>query len=90
VRAAADLLAQVDLLILPTRRPAHDSAQASTIEALYAAFELTLPGNLTGLPVLQVPNPTDADTGLQLIGRRLDDARLLEIGRHLSSIVREG
>ncbi|MFO7496648.1 MAG: amidase family protein [Desulfobacterales bacterium] len=93
VQAAADLLGQVDLLVLPTRRPAPDPAQAATIEATYAAFALTLPANVTGHPVLQVPNPTRAaatDMGLQLIGKRMDDARLLSIGMRLSSTAREG
>jgi aspartyl-tRNA(Asn)/glutamyl-tRNA(Gln) amidotransferase subunit A len=92
LRAATDLLAQVDMLVLPTRRPACDPGRAVTIEALYAAFGLTLPANLTGNPVLQVPDTAlaaDAGTGLQLIGRRLDDLRLLSIGMHLSSKTRE-
>ncbi|AOY59056.1 amidase family protein [Desulfococcus multivorans] len=93
MRAVTDLLAQVDMLVLPTRRPAHDPGRATTIEETYDAFGLALPANLTGHPVLQVPDPTLAagtDLGLQLIGRRLDDARLLSIGRQMSSIAGEG
>lgn len=93
LRAVAGLLGQVDLLVLPTRRPALDPAQAATVEATYSAFALTLPANVTGQPVLQMPDPTlaaDTDMGLQLIGPRLDDARLLSIGLHLSSTAWEG
>ena len=93
VRAVDDLLGQVDLIVLPTRRPASDPKRAATIQATYAAFALTLPASVTGHPALQVPNPGLAaaqDTGLQLIGRRLDDGRLLAIGQHLSSAAREG
>ncbi|WP_054031876.1 amidase family protein [Desulfatitalea tepidiphila] len=93
VRAVDDLLGKVDILVLPTRRPASDPAQAATIQATYAVFALTLPASVTGHPALQVPNPgvaADRDTGLQLIGRRLDDGRLLAIGQHLSSAAREG
>jgi len=93
LRAVAGLLGQVDLLVLPTRRPALDPAQAATVEATYSAFALTLPANVTGQPVLQMPDPTlaaDTDMGLQIIGPRLDDARLLSIGLHLSSTACEG
>jgi len=91
--AVDDLLGQVDLIVLPTRHPASDAMRAATIEATYTAFALTLPASVTGHPVLQVPNPglaADQDTGLQLIGRRLDDGRLLAIGQHLSSAARGG
>jgi aspartyl-tRNA(Asn)/glutamyl-tRNA(Gln) amidotransferase subunit A len=93
VRTVTDLLGQVDLLVAPTRRSAHDPLLAATVEATYSAFELTLPANLTGQPVLQVPDPTldgADDPGLQLTGLRLDDARLLAIGLQLSSLAREG
>jgi len=93
VQATSDMLGQVDMLVAPTCRPAHDPARATTIEATYAAFGLTLPANVTGLPVLQVPSPARApgtDFGLQLIGKRCDDAGLLAIGLALSSAAREG
>jgi aspartyl-tRNA(Asn)/glutamyl-tRNA(Gln) amidotransferase subunit A len=93
VRAAVDLLGQVDLLVSPTRRPAHDPARAATIDATYEAFLLTLPANVTGQPALQLPALAvgdGADVGVQLTGLRLDDARLLSIGTRLSSKAREG
>jgi aspartyl-tRNA(Asn)/glutamyl-tRNA(Gln) amidotransferase subunit A len=93
VRAAVDLLGQVDLLVSPTRRPAHDPAKSATIDATYEAFLLTLPANVTGQPALQLPALAvgdGADVGVQLTGLRLDDARLLSIGTRLSSKAREG
>jgi aspartyl-tRNA(Asn)/glutamyl-tRNA(Gln) amidotransferase subunit A len=94
VQATAELLGKVDLLVSPTRRPAHDPMRATTVTEVYEAFLATLPANVTGLPALHVPGETfDArqpDTGLQLIGARLDDARLLSIGMQLSSTARGG
>lgn len=92
LRAVDALLREVDLLLLPTWRPGRDPVEAATVEATYAAFALTLPANLTGHPALQVPDPALApgtDPGLQLIGRRMDDARLLSMGLHLSTSARE-
>jgi aspartyl-tRNA(Asn)/glutamyl-tRNA(Gln) amidotransferase subunit A len=92
VQATAELLGQVDLLVSPTRRPAHDPMRATTIAEVYEAFLPTLPANVTAMPALHVPgeNPDarQTDTGLQLIGARLDDARLLSIGMQLSSTTR--
>ncbi|MBP1716493.1 MAG: gatA, partial [Deltaproteobacteria bacterium] len=88
VRAAADLLTPVDLLVLPTRRLDHDAARTATINHIYDAFSLTLPANVTGQPSLQVPSlavHSGADIGLQLIGLRLEDARVLSIGLKISS-----
>ncbi len=92
-RAVTHLLDQVDLLLLPTRRAALDPTQAATIEETYHAFALTLSANVTGHPVLQIPDPTPAGgayMGLQLMGARLADMRLLSVGLCLSSTVREG
>jgi aspartyl-tRNA(Asn)/glutamyl-tRNA(Gln) amidotransferase subunit A len=93
VRAVTDLLEEVDLLVLPTRQPGRDAAQADTLAATYSAFARTLPASLAGLPALQVPHTQLAaptDPGLQLIGRRLDDARLLALGAQLLPTAREG
>jgi aspartyl-tRNA(Asn)/glutamyl-tRNA(Gln) amidotransferase subunit A len=92
VQATAELLGQVDLLVSPSRRPSHDPMRATTIAEVYEAFLPTLPANVTGMPALHVPgeNPDarQPETGLQLIGARLDDARLLSIGMQLSSTTR--
>lgn len=86
VRTVHDLLGNVDVLVLPTRRVDHDPADAHTIRQLYDAFSLTLLTNVTGQPTLQVPAVAvdgGVDTGLQLIGLRLDDTLLLSIGMKL-------
>ncbi len=88
VRATADLLGKVDLLVFPTRRREHDAARAATINRIYDAFSLTLPANVTGQPSLHIPSlalHSGADIGVQLIGLRLEDSRLLSIGIKLSS-----
>ena len=91
VRAVADLLGHVDLLVSPTRRLAQDAPRAATINQIYDAFSLTLPANVTGQPSLQVPSlalHAGADIGLQLTGIRLEDSRLFSIGLKLSSTAR--
>ena len=88
VRATTDLLGHVDLLVFPTRRLEHDAARATTINHIYDAFSLTLPANVTGQPSLHIPSlalHSGADVGVQLIGLRLADPRLLSIGLKLSS-----
>jgi aspartyl-tRNA(Asn)/glutamyl-tRNA(Gln) amidotransferase subunit A len=87
VHTSADLFSQVDLLAMPTRRLTHDAACAATVSQTYDAFALTLVANLTGQPALQLPGLAidgGLDAGLQLIGLRLDDARVLNAGLHLS------
>lgn len=86
VRTTDDLLNRVDLLVSPTRRPGHDPMKAATVDATYEAFLLTLPAAVTGLPALHAPVSAtigDIDPGMQLIGRRWDDARLLALGQRL-------
>jgi aspartyl-tRNA(Asn)/glutamyl-tRNA(Gln) amidotransferase subunit A len=93
VRAINDLLGHTDLLVMPTRRPAHDAARAASLAETYTAFKHTLPANVTGQPALQVPGLAmngQTDIGLQLLGRRLDDARVLSAGVRLLSLVQEG
>jgi len=88
VRAVADLLGHVDLLVSPTRRLEQDAARAATINHIYDAFSLTLPANVTGQPSLHIPSlalHAGADIGVQLTGIRLEDSRLFSIGLKLSS-----
>jgi aspartyl-tRNA(Asn)/glutamyl-tRNA(Gln) amidotransferase subunit A len=93
VRTSADLLGSVDLLVFPTRRLEHDAWRAATINHIYDAFLLTLPANVTGQPSLHVPSlalHAGTDIGVQLVGLRLDDPRLLSIGMKLSSTAQGG
>jgi len=93
VRAMAELLGQVDLLVFPTRRLEQDAARATTVSHIYDAFSFTLPANVTGQPSLQVPSlalDSGADLGLQLTGLRLEDSRLFSIGLKLSSAAQGG
>lgn len=88
VRAVTDLLKPADLIVLPTRRFDRNPSRAATVTHIYDAFSLTLPANVTGLPSLQVPSlavHSGADIGLQLVGLRLEDSRVLSIGMKLSS-----
>jgi aspartyl-tRNA(Asn)/glutamyl-tRNA(Gln) amidotransferase subunit A len=93
VRAVVDLLGHVDLLVFPTMRLDHDAEKAATINHIYDAFLLTLPANVTGQPSLHVPSlalHSEVDIGVQLIGLRLEDPRLLSIGLKLSSTAQGG
>jgi aspartyl-tRNA(Asn)/glutamyl-tRNA(Gln) amidotransferase subunit A len=47
-----------------------------------ALLRFTRPGNLTGLPAISLPcgsSAEDLPVGLQLIGRRFDEATLLRV-----------
>ena len=93
VRDVVDLLGHVDLLVFPTMRLGHDAEKAATINHIYDAFLLTLPANVTGQPSLHVPSlalHSEVDIGVQLIGLRLEDPRLLSIGLKLSSTAQGG
>lgn len=93
VGAVVDLLGHVDLLVFPTMRLGHDAEKAATINHIYDAFLLTLPANVTGQPSLHVPSlalHSEVDIGVQLIGLRLEDPRLLSIGLKLSSTAQGG
>jgi len=86
VRTMDDLLARVDAVALPTRRRGHSAEKAGTVSEVYDAFLLTLAASVTGLPALQIPGvATDGrfDSGLQLVGRRLSEHRLLSAGLRL-------
>ena len=75
-----DVFRTVDFLVFPTRRTGHDPWEAASVKAVYESFLLTLPANVTGSPAVQVPVCNvdgGVDIGLQVMGKRLDDARLL-------------
>ena len=80
-------LAQVDLIAAPVAPSvAWDlGSQADDPVANYLADIYTLPASLAGLPGLSMPvgfGARDRPVGLQLIGRALDEARLLQVADH--------
>jgi aspartyl-tRNA(Asn)/glutamyl-tRNA(Gln) amidotransferase subunit A len=87
VKAINSLFAEVDVLAFPTRsRGTHDEP-AKDMEDLYDAFVLTLPANVAGIPVVQIPGyctDGNADYGLQILGPRLGDGPLLSLAARLS------
>lgn len=93
VRTVDGLFDQVDLLALPTERFDAKRVQPETISEVYNVFLLTLAANVTGLPALHVPSLAgdgEADRGMQLVGPRLGDARVLSVGVTLSSLPAKG
>jgi aspartyl-tRNA(Asn)/glutamyl-tRNA(Gln) amidotransferase subunit A len=98
-RIRARLLAQTeaalerfDVLLLPTRRSAFDPSSAHTINTVYDVFSWTLLANITGHPAISLPNLVpckDTDLGLQLIGPRFQDERLLSMAARLTDLDKE-
>lgn len=89
VKGMANLLEKVDFLVFPTRKLTSDASGASTINETYDAFSLTLPANVTGQPSLHIPHIAEesgADVGLQILGPRGSDTRLLSFGMKISSL----
>lgn len=79
VDAALD---HVDALILPTMpAPPLRLDEAGDARAALAMTALVRPFNLSGHPALTVPVATAIPVGLQLVGRKGDEARLCAIGR---------
>lgn len=84
------LLDKCATLALPTlRRRFAEKPAAGSIAEIYEEFCLTLPANLLGMPVVSMPaiaSDEKTDLGIQLLGKRLDDIRLLAAARQLSSL----
>jgi len=86
------LFSQIDVLLAPTTPQTaarvgqeaftwEDGSQESVAEAY---VRLCAPANVTGLPALTVPfskDPLGLPIGMQIMGRALDDARVLQVGR---------
>ena len=88
-----ELFGRADLLALPTRQHEPDPCRAETLRDTYAAFRLTLAANVAGLPALHIPGlnlDAGTDLGLQLLGPRLGDARVLAAGARLSTHIHQG
>lgn len=86
VRQTDELLKKVNVLAFTTVRPDFNAGSANTINDVYDTFTLTLLANLTGLPSITLPGflyNKQTDMGLQLIGTRLNDEKLLSIGSQL-------
>lgn len=83
------LSSQADFLVFPLADGALPGIPAS-LAATYTQFATTAFANVTGQPVLCLPQQGGAQTGLQLSGPRLSDARLLALGEHLLNTRRGG
>ncbi len=83
---AEALFATVDALAFPTRRRGM-TGTGRDVTTIYDECALTLPANVLGLPALHIPGVAlegTADYGLQLVGARFSDARLLSCAARLS------
>jgi aspartyl-tRNA(Asn)/glutamyl-tRNA(Gln) amidotransferase subunit A len=88
VKDADGLWGRVEALAFPTCRRKADAVAAS-IDEIYHQSSLTLPANVMGLPAVQIPGfvlDGKKDLGLQIIGPRLGDARLLALAASLSHV----
>ncbi|MCC5857340.1 MAG: amidase [Ectothiorhodospiraceae bacterium] len=82
--------------VAPTVAPEHGSDRGNLIRAgipfeghrlpyLEATVSMTIPFSLTGHPVMVLPSGVEEGlpVGVQLVGKRWQDERLLAIGRHI-------
>lgn len=90
IRETEAALSTVDAILLPMGNGAAGATTAETAGDVYDAFKPTLLANLTGQPALVLPDAAAPPGGLQLIGKRLGDARLLSAGRRISDILTGG
>jgi aspartyl-tRNA(Asn)/glutamyl-tRNA(Gln) amidotransferase subunit A len=84
--AAGAVFAAVDALAFPTRRRGLPGTDRG-VTGIYDACALTLAANVLGLPALHIPGfvlEGTADYGLQLVGARFSDTRLLSGAARLS------
>lgn len=86
IEAFARLFETVDILVMPTAPTAAFLLGQNTADPIqmYLADIMTVPASLAGLPAISVPAGTTAaglPIGVQLIGRRRDDALLLAFAK---------
>lgn len=93
VKTLSAVLADVDVLALPTRHGKTQEAPAKNINELYNDFLLTVAANVTGAPALQAPGyciDGDTDCGLQLLALHLHDDSLVSVALRLAHIEKNG
>ncbi len=84
---------QFDVLVLPSAQlwpfPVGDTHPVEiagvAMDTYHRWMQVVIPAGLIGLPVVNVPAGFGSDglpSGLQLIGRRGSDARLLQLAQH--------
>ena len=87
VKDVDGIFTRVDAFAFPTRRSGVQAAAAKSVDDIYDACALTLPANVMGLPSVQIPGfvlDGNTDLGLQIVGARMSDARLLSLAVRLS------
>ncbi len=86
VKDVDGIFTKVDALAFPTRRSGVQQAEARSVDDIYDECALTLPANVMGLPSVQIPGfvlDGNTDLGLQIVGERMSDARLLSLAVRL-------
>lgn len=74
------LFGESDFIALPTVAGTASFNEPSGIAGLFNLCRFTIPANVTGLPALHLPGTLlgmDGGSSIQVLGRRLDDPRLL-------------
>ncbi|MBN1382012.1 MAG: hypothetical protein JXA41_10080 [Deltaproteobacteria bacterium] len=88
------LFAECDVLTFPTGNGhTADPKTSNQVSDIYDELALTLPANVLGIPAVQIPAFSadgEIDPGLQLMGPRFSDARLLATACRLSRSVEGG
>lgn len=79
-----EILASVDVIVAPTTTSVAPTFEQTGDEELadsYQADILTVPGNLAGVPALNIPVgfSNDLPVGMQIIGKHFDEATLYQV-----------
>lgn len=88
-KAAAELFDTYDALVLPTAQCFPFSidedwpkqVNSVSMDTYHRWMEVMIPASLIGLPAIAVPLPSQRPMGLQLMGRRGDDLKLLQLAQ---------